>query len=214
MKSDPFHPWNPGDVVVTRGLWRGKVHWACAGIVVQDTPGLIAIYRPAGSPNRIPDKRSTPQDFLTNDIRLVPRHWTDTDVLALAAPAAAHAVEIMWEAGRTELRCWYVNLQEPLRRTRLGFDSMDQLLDLVISPDLSTWRWKDEEEFNEAVALGVYSPAAARAIRREGERVIARLQARQSPFCDGWESWRPPAGWAIPPLLDGWDDLSENSPAG
>jgi hypothetical protein len=102
-----------------------------------------------------------------------------------------------------------VNLQEPLRRTRLGFDSMDQLLDLVISPDLSTWHWKDEDEFNEAVALGVYSSEDARAIRAEGEGVIARLQARQSPFYDGWENWCPPAEWGLPPLLDGWDDLSE-----
>ena len=214
MKPDPIHHWNPGDVVVTRGVWRHKVHWACAGIVVRDTPGLVAIYRPAGTPNWIPAKRSTRPDFLTNDIRLVPHHWTDTDVLSLAEPAAAHAVELMWEAGRKELRCWYVNLQEPLRRTRLGFDSMDQLLDLVISPERSAWHWKDEEEFNEAVALGVYPPEQARAIRAEGERVIARLQARQSPFYDGWENWRPPRGWEIPPLLAGWDDLSEESSDG
>jgi hypothetical protein len=89
-----------------RGLWRRKIHWACAGFVVQDSPELIAIYRPAGTPNWIPARRSTPQDFLTNDICLVPHHWTDTDVLSLVEPAAAHAVELMWEAGQGKLRCW------------------------------------------------------------------------------------------------------------
>jgi hypothetical protein len=106
LKPDPPHPWNPGDIVVMRGLWRRKIHWACAGFVVQDSPELIAIYRPAGTPNWIPARRSTPQDFLTNDICLVPHHWTDTDVLSLVEPAAAHAVELMWEAGQGKLRCW------------------------------------------------------------------------------------------------------------
>ena len=29
---------------------------------------------------------------------------------------------------------------------------MDQLLDIVISPDQSAWRWKDEDEFEQAAA--------------------------------------------------------------
>jgi hypothetical protein len=115
----------------------------------------------------------------------------------------------MWKAGQGKLRCWYVNLREHLRRTRLGFDSMDQLLNLVISPDRSTWHWKDEEEFDDAVALGVYSPETARGIRAEGAGAIAWLHTGQSPFCDGWENWCPQAEWGLPPLLDGWDDLSE-----
>lgn len=192
-----------------RGVWQHKLHWACPGIIVQDTPDLIAIYCRAGTPNMVPDKRSTPQDLLLNNIRLIPHHWTDTDVLRLVKPGSAHTVEVMWEAGHKKLRCWYVNLQEPLRRTKIGFDSMDRLLDIVISADRSTWHWKDEDEFSEAVAVGVFSPEEARTIREEGKHVIELLLTRQSPFYDGWENWRPPLNWAIPPLPEGWDELSD-----
>jgi hypothetical protein len=209
LKANSVHPWKSGEVVVLRGVWRHKLCWACSAIIVQDTPELIAIYWPAGTPNRIPAKRSTPHDLLLNDIHLIPHNWVETDVLMLVKPGSAHAVNVMWEAGQAKLRCWYINLQEPLRRTKLGFDSMDHLLDIVISPDLSAWRWKDEDEFSAAVALGVFSAEEARAIRAEGERTIELLLTRQSPFRDGWESWRPPSKWEIPPLLKGWDELSE-----
>jgi hypothetical protein len=209
LKANSVHRWKLGDVIVMRGVWHHKLHWACPGIILQDSPDLIAIYWQAGTPNMVPDKRSTPQDLLLNNIRLIPHHWTDTDVLLLVKPGSAHDVEIMWDAGHKKLRCWYVNLQEPLRRTKLGFDSMDRLLDIVISADKSTWHWKDEDEFNEAVAMGVFSPEEARTIREEGKHVIELLLTRQSPFYDGWENWRPPLNWAIPPLPEGWDELSD-----
>ena len=90
----------------------------------------------------------------------------------LVLPGAAHAVYVMWEAGQTKLKCWYIDLQEPLRRTAIGFDTNDHLLDIVISADRSVWRMKDEDEFEEAVRLGVFSQEEAQAIRAEGERVI------------------------------------------
>jgi hypothetical protein len=43
-----------------------------------------------------------------------------------------------------QLAHWYVNFQRPMRRTAIGFDTFDLLLDLVIAPDLSRWDWKDE----------------------------------------------------------------------
>jgi predicted RNA-binding protein associated with RNAse of E/G family len=89
----------------------------------------------------------------------------------------------------------------------MGFDTRDHLLDIVISPNRSEWRWKDEDEFKEAVAIGVFSPQEARTIRAEGERVIQLLEADKSPFCDGWEMWSPPAGWGIPTFLEGWGRL-------
>jgi len=59
----------------------------------------------------------------------------------------------------------------------------------------------------EAVDLGLMTEAQARAVRREGERAIERLEARRSPFCDGWETWRPDPAWTPPALPDGWDRL-------
>jgi predicted RNA-binding protein associated with RNAse of E/G family len=83
---------------------------------------------------------------------------------------------------------------------------MDHVLDVVIDPDLS-WRWKDEEELEEAVRLGLLTRKAADGIRAEGERVIVQLEAREPPFCDGWERWQPNPAWPLPGLPAGWDDL-------
>ena len=42
---------------------------------------------------------------------------------------------------------WYVNFQEPYRRTERGIETMDLALDIIAEPDRSSWRWKDEDEF-------------------------------------------------------------------
>jgi hypothetical protein len=207
MQLNTISRWKSGDSVVLRGVWRQRFWWACSATIVQDTPDLLAIYWRAGTPNMVPAQRPLPRDLLTNKISLVAQTWVETDVLMLVIPEAAHAVYVMWETGQTKLRCWYIGLQEPLRRTEIGFDTMDHLLDIVISADRSKWHWKDEDEFEEAVALGVYSTEESRAIRAEGERVIKVFQTNQSPFCDGWERWSPQAAWEIPSLPDGWDTL-------
>ena len=63
----------------------------------------------------------------------------------------------------------------------------------------------DEDHFQRAQADGRYAVAQAQAIRSEGERVIAMIEARVSPFGDGWERWAPPEEWSIPELPAGWD---------
>ncbi len=200
--------WTPGDAIVLRGIWRHSIWFACPVVVTVDSPDLIALYWRAGTGVKIPGRRCTPKDFLSMEqVYLIDSTWVETDVLALTVPGAAHSVYAMWEAGHASFRCWYVNLQEPLRRTSMGFDTMDHLLDVVVSPDRSEWQWKDEDEFGEAVALGLYSSEEARAIRAEGERALTLLQAKRPPFGDVWRRWLPPEEWAIPSLQAGWDDM-------
>jgi predicted RNA-binding protein associated with RNAse of E/G family len=115
----------------------------------------------------------------------------------------------MWETGQSNLRCWYVNLEEPLRRTSIGFDSMDYLLDIVISPDRSSWHWKDEDEFEAILRAGVITETEGRSIREEGRRAIRKMEENRSPFCDGWEFWRPPPGWTLPELAEGWENIKD-----
>jgi hypothetical protein len=74
---------------------------------------------------------------------------------------------------------------------------------------MSSWRWKDEDEFEEAIEKGIYLPEQARAIRAEGERALKRLLAREPPFDERWEDWRPDPSWQMPRITDGWDRLGE-----
>jgi len=198
--------WNFGDIIALRGSWRGKLWWACPARVVEDRPDLIAVYWAAGTPNKLPAARLSPERILTADrVDLVDCEWTGTDVLMLAIPGAAHSVYAMWDEGHARIRCWYVNLQESLRRVPTGFDSQDHLLDVVVSPDRTEWRWKDEAELEEALEVGLYSPSEAAAIREEGRRAIRLLQAEDSWVEDRWKTWSPPEEWGIPTLPDGWD---------
>lgn len=52
-----------------------------------------------------------------------------------------------------------------LRRTPIGFDRTDHVLDAVIEPAIDSWAWKDEEEESEATALGLFTPCEADGIR-------------------------------------------------
>lgn len=126
----------------------------------------------------------------------------------LVKPGASHSIEVMWDGKTGEFLCWYVNFQEPLSRTPVGFDTMDLALDVVISPDRSKWRWKDEDEFTEMISLGLLSHNKAQAIRAEGDKVIEMSITNQAPFCDGWESWSPPANWQIPEFPKNWSRVS------
>ena len=92
-----------------------------------------------------------------------------------------------------------MNIGAPMSETPLGFDTTDWALDVLIDPD-GTPHWKDEDDFAEAIALGVFTPEEAAAVRAEGERVFA-----ERPWPTGYEDWRPPPGWTIPELPEGWD---------
>ena len=131
------------------------------------------------------------------------RHPHDT--LVIATPGAYHSVRLFRAEGQEEFFGWYVNLEQPFARPPIGFDYMDQALDIVASPDLSEWRWKDEDELSEAMALGLISKERARELRAEGERVIEMMERRSPPFDGSWDGWRPDPAWPVPELPDGWD---------
>ncbi len=204
--------WDKGSQIVYREIWRGNVWTARPVTVVRDTPELIALYLCAGTRWKVCTPPDASTDLLhcklpTGTWQLADATWQWGDTLYLLPPGGAHAVHVMWGREDRSFVGWYVNLQEPVRRTALGFDFMDQDLDIVVKPDLSGWFWKDEATFAEAQKIGLLSGEQAREIRAEGERVIARICVGVSPFGDGWEHWLPPPGWSVPELLEGWDRL-------
>ena len=196
-----------GDSVLLRYVHDGRVSRIVPATVVLDDPSGTGLYLRAGTPTRvratlqgIPIDRSLPYAArFGGEWALGDAVWSGNHTLVLAPAGAAHAFFAFWSED-WDFHGWYVNLQEPLRRSRFGFDTADDVLDLVVAADLSSWRWKDEDELREAVRLGRFSEAEAEQLYREGERAIARVERREWPFDREWASWRPDPRWTVPPL--------------
>jgi Protein of unknown function (DUF402) len=178
--------WTEGESIAGLQLFRGRPWHVWAARVVRDDRDLVALWLPRGA------EWLRPVGSLFGD-------WTheraqvEAPELRLTRPGAAHSILLFFDEAES-FRGWYVNLEEPFRRTGRGYEYVDQLLDIWIEPDGSR-RWLDEDELEAAVDRGVYSAAEAAAIRAEGERVLEAW-----PFPTGWEDWRPDPAWR-PPLL-------------
>ncbi len=173
----------PGEPIVVRHVRRGNTFMVWAALAVHDDDELLALWLPPGAPCLRPDVRSE----LPYEQELVERPWRAPGVLQLWPVGAAHAIWVFETS-------WYVNLQEPFRRTPNGVDTADQLLDLVRTKD-GEWRWKDENELAAAVLQGYLSDDESREIHAEAERVIAA-----NAFPTGWEDWEPDPSWPAPSL--------------
>jgi len=201
--------WQPGDEFLLREVHHGRVWAARPATVVEDTAELTALYLPPG----MRWKRPVASHSLA-PLRMPAQQWRLDDAtlagartLYLIQPGVANAVHLWWVAPDWRFDSWYVNLQEEVRRTPLGFDYLDQMLDIVVAPDLSSWALKDEDELVAACEQGLLTAEAASAIRSEADRVIHRIEAREPPFSDPWPDWRPDPGWLVPRLPDGWDSV-------
>ena len=79
-------------------------------------------------------------------------------------------------------RGWYVNIERPQVRKESSFDY--------------------EDELEEAVRLGFVTTQRASEIRAIADWILSR-----PPWPTGLEVWRPPAGWQVPDLPPGWEEL-------
>ncbi len=139
------------------------------------------------------------EDLESHDWSLQDAVWERMRCLRTTRFGAAHSVDHYRDAPTGTFLCWYVNLQEPLRPSPIGFDTRDQALDVVIDPD-GTWSWKDEDHLAAAVERGRFTCGEAAAVRAEAERVIEAWS-----FPTGWEDWRPDPAWVPARLPARWD---------
>jgi hypothetical protein len=188
-----------------RNVFRGE-HIASAQpcTVVEETDERVVLWLRCGTPIRWLDPYGGLPVWVDGGCRTIAKEWELTDRLMIVPFGQAHAVYFSWEATTGNEIGWYVNLQEPLRPTPLGWDTMDHELDVEAWPDLSAWWWKDEDRFAERIELGYLSAEQGEAVRREGERVIADLEARRRPFDEPWRAWRPDPAWPLPTLPADW----------
>jgi hypothetical protein len=189
--------WVAGDVVVRREIAWGRPWLACPVFVVADTSELLATYLPEGAPfGYLP---GWPHPWSPQPA------WRGHGVLMLQRPGESFAVWHFWEGPNRAFARWYVNFQEPFRRTTVGYDTQDLELDLVVYPDRS-WRLKDADLVEQRVREGRFTAAVADSIRADAQRMIRELGAGRCSFDDRWAAWQPDPSWAPPALPPGWEE--------
>jgi len=192
----PAEQWSPGQVIVRREVLNdGRAWLEAAAIVVEDTPELLASYIPEGSPFRFPAG-----DWPTRN-GLHPWHgkerWHGHGVLMLQRPGESYAIWVFWFRPEREFRGWYVNLQEPFRRTELGYDTQDLELDIWV-PATGGWKLKDDDVLEGRIHEGRFTGEQVAATRAEAKRVTDELDAGRRWWSDEWIAWRPDPTWPTP----------------
>jgi predicted RNA-binding protein associated with RNAse of E/G family len=210
--------WPAGEVIVVQEVWRDRLWAARPVVVVDDRPDELVLWCPQGTVRKVP---VPPYPWAEPDLSrggrmaecLASGEWIledsvwDVSTLWLQRDEDWHAIWVSFlENG--EQWGWYVNFQEPTRRTARGVRTMDLALDIIVEPDRSSWRWKDEDEFDLYLARGVFSPEVGGRVREEASGVIERIGRNDPPFDSEWPHWKPDPAWGIPLLPDGWDVLA------
>ncbi|GAA3381061.1 hypothetical protein GCM10020367_70840 [Streptomyces sannanensis] len=75
-------------------------------------------------------------------------------------------------------------------------------MDLVVTPDLTRWEWKDEDEYAHVRRLGIVSGTEHRAVDDARAEVLAMLAERSRLFAhaERWAAWRWEPVWPTPRL--------------
>jgi hypothetical protein len=206
----------PGRLILHRDTHLGRIAFVHPARVVSDDERGLLVWVAFGSViaiERAADGRG-PRDMTFAEWatqRYEPRlaTWQGPGVLRLFPPGAAHSVWFFRDENDA-FKNYYVNLEEPAVRWDdgdvAGIDVIDQDLDIEAMPDL-TWRWKDEDEFAERLALPdhYWVPDEA-AVWAEGRRVIKMIEAGEFPFDGSLTGFEPDPSWATPTELPaGWD---------
>ena len=206
--------WKFGTQIVQYETWGGEIGTARPVTVVEDSPDRIALFTHPGTPlvTRGIENRRTLD--LSERIELYMRALDpefgdfrrttspDRHVLALYGAQSWHSILLFWTID-WRFEFWYVNFHTPMRRLRQGVAFQDCALDIVVQPDM-TWTWKDADEFEQLITKGFFSREEGSAVRIEADRMVRTIEGRGTPFCDGWEDWRPDGDWPTPRLPEDW----------
>ena len=191
--------WQRGEVIVHRELWRGQPWSAFPVVVVEDTSDLLVTYLPEEAPFAFPPSA---------DGRLHPwadrPAWQGHGMLALRRPGEAYSVMHFWERPERRFAGWYLNLEEPFRRTATGYDGQDLELDIWL-PASGGYELKDEEMVGERVREGRFTEGQAEAIHALGRELVAMLERGERWWDESWTSFVPDPAWRAPSFPDGWE---------
>ncbi|MFN8400342.1 MAG: DUF402 domain-containing protein [Anaerolineales bacterium] len=200
--------WQTGQIIIIREIWQNKIYSAVPLRIVEDTETWAALYLPPRTPCLWPVTEKGDAMRIPKDEWILKREkWTTSDVLYIVQPGSGYTAVMFWNNDYI-FHSWKLNLEKPMHRTSHGFDYMDQMLDIIVSADRRTWRWKDEDEVIEAQALGVLTAKQAKDLYKLGEQALQTLLSNKAPFNKNWENWKPDPEWRTPlELPSDWDQL-------
>ena len=194
--------WANGDVIVHREIAWGRPWVAFPEIVVADTPELLTTFIATGAPFGY---GAGPWPTVNGRHPWHPKAaWAGHGVLIAQRPGDAYAVWHFWEGDERRFRGWYLNLQAPLTRTAIGYDTQDHELDIVVLPS-GEWSFKDDELMEQRVSEGRYSAAEVSEIRALGAHLGSMLDAGTTWWDPALVSWAPDPTWPTPALGAGWE---------
>lgn len=214
-------PLTPGATTLLRGLVDGRVWQVQPATVLADVPGdphapgytalalvpgtVCVVTTSTSSRIRHGSSRSYQWDEIPARDWGWSRHvWFGTHVVMHLRQGDWFALWEMRDAAG-ELVQWYVNFQDPVRRSRRGFvDTRDLELDLVVRPD-GQRTWKDRDDFDDGCRHGVIDGERRAGVLAAATELEAWLDAGGS-LRDRYPSGPSFADDVPAPLLHGWID--------
>ena len=200
-----------GGPVTFRDVYAGRIKAAVSFVTVEHTTERFVGWLPEGAQFALPvdASGSLVKDVMTaHELKDLTWAMPGSPGQLMVAPAGSmFSVVVRFFGGNWHMPEWYVNLQAPLTRTEIGFDSTDYVLDLVVAADGSSWRWKDEDEFEAAVNAGFMTREREKTIRACGLEALERARLGGAPFDAEFLQFRPAPAWALPRLAAGWREL-------
>ncbi|NNC12391.1 YgaC family protein [Planctomonas sp. JC2975] len=216
--ATPGRTWARGDVVVLRnvkdadpGHHEPHVGYAHTARVIADGD-LVVLYQP---PKTLHMERSGERGGPRGrnmvrggwDGSHSEREWRGDGVVYLHRPSEPWSVWRWVDADGVWSTHFYVNFERPWRRTRLGFDTDDWVLDLIVTGPEHDVTVKDADELEWCVAAGTISAEQAELARRSAEEMTEVAARGGWPFDADWSAWLPDARWSAEPLPTGWADI-------
>ena len=196
--------WHPGEVIVRREISWGRPVLAVPVRVVEDADDLLAVYLPDAAP--LSYQLDVPWPTPTGNHPWWPRPtWESHGCLMLQRPGEAYAIWHFWDGPNRTFSCWYVNLQEPFRRTPIGIDTQDLELDIVILPD-GSWTFKDEDKLDAHVLTGRFTRREMDDALALGARLGEMIDAGATWWDPAWAHWTADPSWGVvAPVPAGWE---------
>jgi hypothetical protein len=209
--------WVSGDTVALRGIYNNRVWYMQSALVVLDSPEEIALVVLPGAECSAPTEyihgkhgASGQYDrwgnYLGDRWNMENYLWRTNRLLILLEPEKYYARMLFWEHNSGIFICYYINFQLPFRRSRIGFDTLDLELDIIVEPD-HQWYWKDVENYQRGIDCGVIRREWSEQIEITEKEIFKTLENRSYPFDGSWLDWKPNPTWQPPIAIENWDKI-------